>query len=78
MNQNGLVQVGTFLVSSDAHILRGLLEAEDIKVFIFDELFSSNSIGNPSVLGGIKVFVPFKDLEKAKKITNEYYKNIEK
>jgi hypothetical protein len=77
MHPNELVQVSRFLISSDAHILRGLLETEDIEAIVIDELFSSNLPIYPSILGGIKVFVPFKDFEQAKEIAIEYFKNIE-
>ncbi len=74
---NELVQISRFLISSDAHILRGLLETEDIEAIVIDEQFSSNLPIYPSILGGIKVFIAFKDFEKAKEITVEYFKNIE-
>ena len=77
MHPNELVQISRFLISSDAHILRGLLETEDIDAVVIDELFSSNLPMHPALLGGIKVFVPFKDYEKAKEITVEYFDNIE-
>ena len=74
---NELVQISRFLISTDAHILRGLLETENIDVLIVDELTSSYLPMYPAVLGGIKVFVPFKDFEQAKKITMKYFENIE-
>ena len=77
MHPNELVQISRFLISSDAHILRGLLETEGIDVVIIDELFSSNLPIYPALLDGIKVFVPFKDFERAKEITVEYFNNIE-
>jgi len=77
VHPNELVQISRFLISSDAHILRGLLETEDIDVVIIDELFASNLPIYPTLLDGIKVFVPFKDFEKAKEITIDYFDNIE-
>ena len=77
MHPNELVQISRFLISSDAHILRGLLETEDIDAVVIDELFSSNLPIYPALLDGIKVFVPFKDFEKAKEITITYFDNIE-
>lgn len=77
MHPNELVQISRFLISSDAHILRGLLETEGIYVVVIDELFASNLPIYPALLDGIKVFVPFKDFERAKEITLTYFENIE-
>lgn len=71
------VQVATFFDAWDAHILRGLLESDDIEVRLFDEQTASLLPIYPSMLGGVKVLVEEGDLAKAKRITDEYFSNIE-
>ncbi len=71
------VQVASFLFSYDAHILRGLLEAEEIEVRIFDEQASGLYVNFPTLIGGIKVVVPARQEEKAKSIVDDYHHNRE-
>jgi len=70
------IQIAQLFMPSDAHILRGLLEAEDITVFIFDEGFSSLTPADAVAVGGIKLHVPLEQKEKAEKIVNKFYENL--
>jgi predicted metal-dependent TIM-barrel fold hydrolase len=54
--------------STEAHILRGLLQTEGIKVFIFDDIVAYES-GMP-----ILIHVPFEQKEEAQKVVDEFYK----
>ena len=75
--ENQHIEIAQLAFSSDAHILRGLLETADIKVFLFNEGFSSLTPADAVASGGIKIHVPFKEKEKAEKITTEFFKNLE-
>jgi len=70
------VEVARFFASSDAHILRALLEAEDIQVEIFDEQFSSLTPVDSVISGGIKLAILKSDIKKAEPIIQEYYNNL--
>jgi len=70
------ILVAQLFMPSDAHILKGLLEAENITVFIFDEGFSSLTPADALISGGIKLHVPFEQREKAKKIVDKFYENL--
>ena len=72
------ILVAQLFISSDAHILKGLLEAEDITVFMFDEGFASLTPADAVAVGGIKIHVPFEQKEKAQKIVDKFYKNLKK
>ena len=74
--ENQHIEIATLFISSDAHILRGLLEAEDITVFVFNEGFSSLTPADTIISGGIKLHVPFEQKEKAEKITHEFFENL--
>ena len=71
------VELASFFYVMDAHILRGLLETDDIEVRLLDEQMSSVLPIYPAMLGGVKVLVSEKDLFKAKKITDIYFENLE-
>jgi len=73
---NKLIEVARLFDPIDAHILRGLLEAEDIKVEIFDEYFSSLTPVYRTIIGGIKLLVLDSDIEKAEPIIEKFYKNL--
>ena len=70
------IQIAQLFMPSDAHILRGLLEAEDITVFMFDEGFASLTPADSVAVGGIKLHVPLEQKEKAEKIVNKFYENL--
>ena len=74
--QNKHMQIAQLFMPSDAHILRGLLEAQDITVFMFDEGLSSLLPAYTIATGGIKLHVPFEEKEKADKIVNQFYENL--
>ena len=76
--RNQHIQIAQLFISSDAHILRALLEAEGITVFLFNEGFSSLTPADALSSGGIKVHVPFDQKERAEPIVEEYFKNLEK
>jgi hypothetical protein len=73
---NKFIEVARFFDPIDAHILRGLLEAEDIKVEIFDEYFSSLTPIDRTIIGGIKLLVLDSDIEKAEPIIEKFYENL--
>jgi hypothetical protein len=67
----GLVLVKTFDNSIDAHILIAKLESEDIKCYLVDEnIMSVNPLFNIAV-GGIKVKINEKDVEKVRTILSD-------
>ena len=74
--QNKHIQIAQLFMPSDAHILRGLLEAQDITVFMFDEGFASLTPADAVAVGGIKLHVPCEEKEKADKIVNQFYENL--
>ena len=76
MNHDKLIEVARFFSSSDAHILRGLLEAEDVRVEIFDEQFSSLDPVDSVISGGIKLYILESDVDKAEPVIKRYYDNL--
>ena len=74
--ENRHIEIAQLFISSDAHILRGLLEAEDIKVFMFNEGFSSLTPADALVSGGIKLHVPFDQRERAEPIVEAFFENL--
>lgn len=73
---NKLVEVASFFTASDAHILRALLEVEDIEVEIFNEQFSSLTPVDSVISGGVKVYISSANVEKAEPIIQKYYDNL--
>ncbi len=74
--QNKHILIAQLFMPSDAHILRGLLEAQNITVFMFDEGFSSLTPADAVAVGGIKLHVPFEQKEEAEKIVDTFYENL--
>ena len=72
------ILIAQLFMPSDAHILRGLLEAQDITVFMFDEGFASLTPADAVAVGGIKLHVPLEQKEEAEKIVNTFYENLKK
>ena len=66
-----LITIKTFQNSVDAHIFKAKLESEGIRCYLFDEnTVSVNPLYNITV-GGIKLNINEKDLEKAKEVYAE-------
>ena len=76
MNHGKLIEAARFFSSSDAHILRGLLEAEDVRVEIFDEQFSSLDPVDSVISGGIKLYILESNVDKAEPVIKRYYDNL--
>ncbi|HIP61719.1 MAG TPA: DUF2007 domain-containing protein [Sulfurovum sp.] len=76
MNNNQHIEIARLFLFSDAHILRGLLEVENIEVFMFDEGFSSLEPATAVISGGVKIHVPYKDKDMAMQITEEFFTNM--
>ena len=73
---NKLVEVTSFFTASDAHILRALLEAEDIEEEIFNEQFSSLTPADSVISGGVKLWITSTDVKKAEPIIQSYSDNL--
>ena len=76
MKRQQHIEVAQLFISSDAHILRGLLEAEEITVFMFNEGFSSLTPADAMASGGIKLHVPFDQKEQAEPIVESFFANL--
>lgn len=76
--RNKLVEIARFFDAVDAHILRGLLEIEDIHVEIFDEQFNSLTPVDGVISGGVKLAIPLSDIDKAEPIIKRYYDNLKR
>jgi hypothetical protein len=74
--ENQHIEIAKLFISSDAHILRGLLEAEGITVFLFNEGYASLTPADALVSGGIKLHVPFDQKERAEPIVEEFFENL--
>lgn len=64
----------------DAHIVKGRLEDQDIHCWLKDENLSSlivDPILTNAVSGGIKLFVPKDELQKAIEILNQPQQNLQ-
>ncbi|NKQ40964.1 MAG: DUF2007 domain-containing protein [Sulfurovum sp.] len=73
---NQYICIAELSTSSDAHILRGLLETEDIEVFIFNEGFASLTPAYTVAMGGIKLHIPLMKKEKADPVVESYFNNL--
>lgn len=62
-----LVTIAAFFDPAEAHLAKGLLEAEGIESYIFDESMGSMSPYNIAV-GGVKLKVKSSDAPKAKAV----------
>ena len=60
-----LVTVGTFDMPTEAHLAKGLLEANGLETFLADELTVGVAWHLSNALGGIKLQVPETDVERA-------------
>lgn len=73
---DAFIEVARFFDPIDAHILRGLLESEEIQVRIFDEYFSSLTPVDSAISGGVKLLILKSDLDKAEPFIQQYYDNL--
>ena len=60
-----LVTVGTFDMPTEAHLAKGLLEANGLEAFLADELTVGVAWHLSNAVGGIKLQVPETDVERA-------------
>lgn len=70
-NQSKLVLLQRFYDSTQAHIIRGILESEDIPCFVMDENHNSSAWHLNIALGGVRLMVLSEDLEHARTILKE-------
>jgi len=73
---NQHIEIAKLFISSDAHILRGLLEAEEITVFMFNEGYASLTPIDAIISGGIKLHVPFDQKKRAEPIVEAFFENL--
>jgi hypothetical protein len=66
--QENLVTLATFWTGPEAHVCRAQLEAQGIRAIVLDELATTMTWGLLSDHGGVKVLVPEKDLEEARRV----------
>lgn len=70
MDKNNIVF--TTLDLMEANLVKSLLEANEIVVFMYDENILSINPLYSSAIGGIKLVVPDHQIERAIEIINEY------
>lgn len=68
MGENKLVQVARFYDITEAHIVRGKLETNDIPSYVFDDHHNSIAWNLTIATGGIRVMINESDLDRAKEI----------
>lgn len=73
--ESGMVILKSQLLPTEAHILRGRLEAEGIPAFVADEHVSSFYL--PTTFGGARLMVRKRDLKSAAQILGEISANDE-
>ena len=64
--------VFTSYVYAEAALIKSLLEANGISVFMYDENTARLNPFYSSAIGGIKLMVPDEEVEKARDVLNEY------
>ena len=74
--KNQHIEIAQLFISSDAHILRGLLEVEGITVFLFNEGYASLTPADALVSGGIKLHIPYEQKERAEPIVEDFFNNL--
>ncbi len=75
---NKLVLLEKFFDSTQAHIIRGILESDGIPCFIMDESQNSSVWHLNIALGGVRLMVLSEDLERAREILKEETDNYTK
>lgn len=65
MAENSPVTLARFLNSTEAHVIKGLLESEGIKAWLYDERGAAYT---PFVVGGVRLAVRKSDLARATEI----------
>jgi DNA-directed RNA polymerase subunit RPC12/RpoP len=68
------VTIATFQYSSEAHITRGKLESEGVKVFMADDITIDTDPLMSNAIGGVKLKVSSKQEEKAREVLNSISK----
>lgn len=71
MNPNDLMIVERCYDMTQAHIMRGLLESNDIPCFLMDEHHNAVAWHLGPALGGTRIMVMQKDYETARTLLNE-------
>lgn len=71
---NLFTKIGAYQYSSEAIIIKGRLEAEDIEVFMADNYTIDTDPLVSNAIGGVKLFVKTEDFEKAAEILNSISK----
>jgi hypothetical protein len=66
-----LVTVVTFGTAHEAEIARGVLETNDIDVFLSDQAISRIASHLTPLIGGIKLQVPRQDVDKVRKLLSD-------
>ena len=64
--------VFTSFVYAEAALVKSLLEASGIKVFMYDENTARLNPFYSSAIGGIKLMVPDEDVDRAREVLQEY------
>lgn len=71
MSESNLSQIGRFYDTTQAHIIRGKLEAHGIRCFLFDGNHAAAAWNIIFAIGGIRLMVLKQDIEKACQILEE-------
>ncbi|MDR3528351.1 MAG: hypothetical protein P4L57_13845 [Rhizomicrobium sp.] len=66
-----LVTIAAFSEAYEAHLLRGRLQAEGVSVFIAHEMTVANMWHRSVAFGGVKVQVPYDQIETAREIERD-------
>lgn len=75
MTNNTFITVAVYQYSSEAQIIKGLLESEGIKVFLADHLTIDTDPLVSQAIGGVKLKVLAHEAYKAKEIINTIKRN---
>ena len=73
MTEDRLEVLDTVSGNFQAEIIRGMLEAQDIRVALSQEGAGSVLAVNVGPLGDVQILVPSSQLERAKKVLDDYY-----
>jgi hypothetical protein len=72
--QESLVTLASYLSGAEAHLIRARLEAEGIRVYVNEEQTSDWLM--PIGLGGIKLEVPERDVERARELLDSLSRQV--
>lgn len=73
MRENLFTQIAEFQFTSEAHILKGKLEAAGVEVFMRDSHTIDADPLMSQALGGVKLFVHTTEMEKAREILTDIH-----